>query len=62
MGARLFALAALLARKQGPKVARLLLLKAQAWLADPANEETKQALRRPAADASPRWRAGRRGA
>ena len=44
MGARLLALAALLARKQGPKVARLLLLKGQAWLADPANEETKQAL------------------
>jgi hypothetical protein len=44
VGPRLFALAALLARKQGPKVARLLLLKAQAWLADPANEETKQAL------------------
>ena len=44
MGARLLALAALLARKQGPKVARLLLLKAQAWLADPANEEAKQAL------------------
>ena len=44
MGPRLFALAALLARKQGPKVARLLLLKAEAWLADPANEQTKQAL------------------
>jgi hypothetical protein len=44
VGPRLFALAALLARKQGPKVARLLLLKAQAWLADPASEETKQAL------------------
>lgn len=44
MGPRLFALAALLARRQGPKVARLLLLKAQAWLADPANEETKKAL------------------
>jgi hypothetical protein len=44
VGARLLALAALLARKQGPKVARLLLLKAQAWLADPANEEAKQAL------------------
>jgi hypothetical protein len=44
MGARLFALAALIARKQGPKVARALLLKAEAWLADPANEQTKQAL------------------
>jgi hypothetical protein len=44
MGPRLFALAALLARKQGPKVARLLLLKAEAWLADPANEQAKQAL------------------
>ena len=44
MGARLFALAALIARRLGPKVARALLLKAQAWLADPANEQTKQAL------------------
>jgi hypothetical protein len=44
VGARLYALAALLARKQGPKVARLLLLKAQAWLDDPANEEAKRAL------------------
>jgi hypothetical protein len=44
MGPRLVALAALLARRQGPKVARLLLLRGQAWLADPANEQTKQAL------------------
>ena len=44
MGPRLFALAALLARRQGPKVARLLVLRAQAWLADPANEQTKQEL------------------
>jgi hypothetical protein len=44
MGARLLALAALIARRQGPKVARALLLKAQAWLADPANEQTKRAL------------------
>ena len=44
MGARLFALAALIARRQGPKVAKALLIKAQAWLADPANEETKRAL------------------
>jgi hypothetical protein len=44
MWARIVALAALLARRHGPKVAQLLLLKAQAWLADPANEEAKQAL------------------
>jgi hypothetical protein len=44
MWPRLLALAAVIARRQGPKVARLLLLKAQAWLADPANEQTKQAL------------------
>jgi hypothetical protein len=44
MGARLLALAALTARRQGPKVAKALLLKAQAWLADPANEQTRQAL------------------
>jgi hypothetical protein len=44
MGARLLALAALIARRQGPKVARALLVKAQAWLADPANEEAKRAL------------------
>jgi hypothetical protein len=44
MGARLLALAALIARRQGPRVARALLLRAQAWLADPANEQTKQAL------------------
>ena len=42
MGARLFALAALIARRQGPKVAKALLIKAQAWLADPANEETSR--------------------
>jgi hypothetical protein len=44
MGPRLFALAALIARRQGPRVARLLVLRAQAWLDDPANEQTKQAL------------------
>jgi hypothetical protein len=44
VGPRLFALAALIARRQGPKVARLLVLRAQAWLADPANERAKQAL------------------
>lgn len=44
MGPRLIALAAIVARSQGPKVARLLLLKGQAWLADPANEPAKQAL------------------
>lgn len=44
MGPRLFALAALLARRQGPKVARLLMRRAQAWLEDPANDATRQAL------------------
>ena len=44
MWARMVALAALLARRHAPKVAQLLLLRAQAWLADPANEEAKQAL------------------
>lgn len=44
MGPRLIALAAVLARRQGPAVARLLLRRAQAWLEDPANEATRQAL------------------
>jgi hypothetical protein len=44
VGPRLVALAALLLRRHWPGLARALLLKAQAWLADPANEEAKQAL------------------
>jgi hypothetical protein len=44
MGAKLIALAALIARRQGPAVARLLLRRAKAWLEDPANEATRQAL------------------
>jgi hypothetical protein len=44
MGPRLIALAALLAKRQGPVVARALLRSGQAWLADPANESTKRAL------------------
>lgn len=44
MGPRLIALAALLARRQGPAVAQALLRTARAWLADPANEGTKRAL------------------
>jgi hypothetical protein len=44
MGPRLIALAALLARRQGPVVAQALLRSGRAWLADPANEATKRAL------------------
>ncbi|WP_217915790.1 hypothetical protein [Miltoncostaea marina] len=44
MGPRLFALAALLARRQGPVVAQALLRAARAWLEDPANEEAKRRL------------------
>jgi hypothetical protein len=44
MNAKLLALAALLARKQGAAVAKMLLAQAQAWMADPANEATKRAL------------------
>lgn len=44
MGPRLFALAALLARRQGPVVAAALMRTARAWLADPANEGARRAL------------------
>ncbi len=44
MGPRLIALALLLAKRQGPAVAALLMRRAQAWLEDPANESTRQAL------------------
>lgn len=44
MGPRLVTLAALVARRQGPVVAQALLRSGRAWLADPANEGTKQAL------------------
>ena len=44
MGPRIVTLAALLARRQGPAVAEALLRTGRAWLADPANEGTKQAL------------------
>ncbi|HTI32680.1 MAG TPA: hypothetical protein VL422_03320 [Miltoncostaea sp.] len=44
MNARLIALAAMLARRQGAAVAKLLLQQAQAWMADPANDATKRAL------------------
>ena len=38
MGPRLIALALLIAKRQGPAVAALLMRRAQAWLEDPANE------------------------
>ncbi len=44
MGPRLVSLAALVARKQGPVVAAALMRAGREWLADPANEGTKQAL------------------
>ncbi|MGD9571565.1 MAG: hypothetical protein AB7V62_06780 [Thermoleophilia bacterium] len=44
MGPRLVSLAAILARKQGPVVAAALMRAGREWLADPANEGTKQAL------------------
>ena len=44
MNAKLIALAAMLARKQGAAMAKLLMQEAQAWMADPANEATKRAL------------------
>jgi hypothetical protein len=44
MGPRIVTLAAILARRQGPAVAEALLRSGRAWLADPANEGTKQAL------------------
>ena len=44
MNARLLALAALLARKQGAAAAQALLRNGRDWMADPANDATKQAL------------------
>jgi hypothetical protein len=44
VNAKLVALAAMLARKQGAAMAKLLLLHAQEWMADPANDATKRAL------------------
>ena len=44
MGAKLLALAAMLARKQGVAVAQALMANARAWMADPANDATRQAL------------------
>ncbi len=44
MNAKLIALAAMLARKQGAAMAKMLMQEAQAWMADPANETTKRAL------------------
>jgi hypothetical protein len=44
VNARLMALVALLARKQGAAVAKMLLQHAQAWMADPANDATRRAL------------------
>lgn len=44
MGPRLVSLAALLARRQGAAAAQSLLRSGRAWMADPANDATKQAL------------------
>jgi hypothetical protein len=44
VNAKLVALAAMLARKQGAAMAKLLLQHAQAWMADPANDAAKRAL------------------
>ena len=44
MGPRLVSLAALLARRQGSEAAQSLLRSGRAWMADPANDATKQAL------------------
>ena len=44
MNAKLIALAAMLARKQGAAMAKALMREAQAWMADPANDATKRAL------------------
>lgn len=44
MGPRIVGLAALLARRQGVAAGQALLKKGSAWLADPANEGTRQAL------------------
>ena len=44
MGAKLLALAVMLARRQGVAVAQALMANARAWMADPANDATRQAL------------------
>ena len=44
MNARLLALAGLLARRQGAAAAQALLRNGRAWMADPANDATRQAL------------------
>jgi hypothetical protein len=44
VGPRLVSLAALLARRQGAAAAQSLLQSGRAWMADPANDATKQAL------------------
>lgn len=44
MGPRLVGLAAILARRQGAAAAQALLRKGSAWMADPANDSTRQAL------------------
>jgi hypothetical protein len=44
MGARLLALAALLARRQGAAAAQVLMRKATAWMADPGNDAARRAL------------------
>lgn len=44
MGPRLLALAAILARRQGAAAAQVLMRRAAAWMADPANDATRQAL------------------
>ncbi|MGD9694629.1 MAG: hypothetical protein AB7V42_03095 [Thermoleophilia bacterium] len=44
MGPRLIGLAALLARRQGAAAAQALLRSGRAWMADPANDETRRAL------------------
>ena len=44
MGPRLVSLAAVLAKRQGAAAAQSLLQSGRAWMADPANESSKQAL------------------
>lgn len=44
MGPQLAALATLIARRQGAAAAQILLRRGAAWMADPANEQTRGAL------------------
>jgi hypothetical protein len=44
VNAKLIALAAMVARKQGAAMAKMLLREAQAWMADPANDVARRAL------------------